>query len=112
MTLVQHVAKEKRRLRAESGGKAICLTDVQNVLLHWRCHQNHRRQLMQCGQEWVRSDTSGLVWSRERGWCKSKLLDLYPNVFVLLNAYLVQSLPKMAKERFKWSIVSINDSFA
>ncbi|OLP84885.1 hypothetical protein AK812_SmicGene34186 [Symbiodinium microadriaticum] len=85
-------------LKRKKNGR-ITADDVETVLTNWSFGRNTSRQnVMPQGQEWVKSDTLGLL--RDRG----------GNIHAL-NKFLLQRLPEEAAA-FKWTSLNLNCNYA
>ncbi|CAE7431770.1 unnamed protein product [Symbiodinium natans] len=97
-------------LKRGKGG--ITADDVENVLRNWAFARNSfRLNVMPQGQDWVKSDTLGLLRDRGGDIHVTKPTLRYPHVAEMLNKFLLQRLPNEAKS-FKWTSINLNCNYA
>jgi len=98
-------------LKRKKNGR-ITADDVETVLTNWSFGRNTSRQnVMPQGQEWVKSDTLGLLRDRGGNIHVTKPTKRYPSISTLLNKFLIQRLPEEAAT-FKWTSLNLNCNYA
>ncbi|CAE7590579.1 unnamed protein product [Symbiodinium natans] len=86
--------------------------DVENVLQTWAFARNMGRlNVMPEGQDWVKSDTLGLLRDRMGSIHVTKPTSAYVSVAKMLNKWLQQRLPSAAAS-FKWTSINLNCNYA
>ena len=98
---------------SQAAGTPVSRSDVEGVLLSWGFGRNARRaNVCPDGKTWVRSDSLGLIQTRdgkvEATWASVE----NPAVVVLLNQYMEQRLPVACRNAFAWSSIALNCDFA
>jgi hypothetical protein len=102
----RRMARSRRRANALSQaalarGDAITDADVLEALRSWRWHQNKiRKNVMQEDQEFVLSDTLGIVRSRDGRLCLTKASREHPDFLTLLCTWVRDARPSSLKEPF------------
>lgn len=109
------VAQREARSRieaAEREGRRISDEDVATVLSAWAFIKNSARgNVLPEGQDWVWSDTIGLIRDRLGSIHVTPATKLYPEVVQLLVKYLNDRLPKEAAG-FKFTSLNLNCNYA
>mmetsp|Transcript_26688 Transcript_26688/g.53382 ORF Transcript_26688/g.53382 Transcript_26688/m.53382 type:complete len:496 (+) Transcript_26688:44-1531(+) len=109
------VAQREAKKALDSARKAkrkVKEDDVLKVLQAWAFARNPNRQnVMPKGQEWVWSDTLGLIRDRVGDIHITLPTKTYPEVAQLFNQYLLDRLPQ-GLESFKWTSLNVNCNYA
>jgi len=91
-------------------GKKITKDHLWDVMRFWKgSHNTERKTVTPDGQDWVESDTVGLVSEKTGKAHVSRMAKKYPNVTKLLNKYFSQ---ETEDDDFRWTSVTINSDFA
>jgi len=99
--------------RAASGGKRIADQDVRDALRAWGfCRNGQRRNVLPPGQEWVHSDTLGLVKTRDQRIHVSSASRRHPSFTLLLNRWLRDQWPEGVPADFPFTSISVNKNYA
>lgn len=86
--------------------------EVHETLSEWAFAKNANRQnVLPGGQDWVWSDTVGLLRDRVGDIHLTSATKLYPEVVRLLNKYLADRLPAEV-QGFKWTSLNLNCDYA
>jgi len=97
---------------AEKAGRQIREDEVLTVLRAWAFAKNPNRQnVLPDGQDWVWSDTLGLIRDRVGDIHITAASKTYPEVAHIMNKYLLDRLPAEVKE-FKWTSLNVNCNYA
>mmetsp|Transcript_23759 Transcript_23759/g.59960 ORF Transcript_23759/g.59960 Transcript_23759/m.59960 type:complete len:490 (+) Transcript_23759:65-1534(+) len=109
------VAQRNAKARLEAASRAdrpISEDEVYQTLTEWAFARNPNRVNVQPdGQDWVWSDTLGLVRDRLGDIHLTKPTKSYPEVTMLINKYLFDRLPAEART-FKWTSLNLNCNYA
>jgi len=109
------VAQREAKKALESARRAnrkVGEDDVLGVLHAWAFAKNPFRQnVMPEGQEWVWSDTLGLIRDRVGDIHLTPPTRNYPEVAQLFNQYLLDRLPP-GMDCFKWTSLNVNCNYA
>eukprot|EP00418_Pyrodinium_bahamense_P099847 CAMPEP_0179048352 /NCGR_PEP_ID=MMETSP0796-20121207/19666_1 /TAXON_ID=73915 /ORGANISM="Pyrodinium bahamense, Strain pbaha01" /LENGTH=343 /DNA_ID=CAMNT_0020744821 /DNA_START=92 /DNA_END=1119 /DNA_ORIENTATION=+ len=109
--LAQKEAKERLEM-ADREGRRISDEEVLLTLKRWAFFRNPWRQnVMREGQEWVFSDTLGLLRDRQGDIHLTAPTRRYPQVAELIARWLTDRLPKEA-EGFKFTSMNLNCNYA
>jgi len=109
--VAQREAKNALELAWKSNRK-VSEADVLKVLHAWAFARNPFRQnVMPEGQQWVWSDTLGLIRDRVGDIHLTPPTRNYPEVAQLFNQYLLDRLPQ-GMESFKWTSLNVNCNYA
>lgn len=110
--LVAKREAKKRLEAAEQEGRKITEDEVRQTLSEWAYAKNiYRQNVMQDGQEWVWSDTMGLLRDRIGDIHLTPSTHGYPEVVQLINKYLSDRLPPEVAN-FKWTSLNLNCNYA
>jgi hypothetical protein len=109
--LAQKEAKERLEA-ADKAGRIISDEDVVLTLKRWSFARNpFRTNVMKKGQQWVYSDTVGLLKDRSGDIHLTASTRRYPQVIELLARWLTDRLPQDAKG-FKFTSMNLNYNYA
>ena len=115
----QAVTKRRRRAADNQAaeflrvGQPISDTQVLAVLSLWRFRPNKARlNVIPDGQDFVSSDTIGLVCDRSGRVVVDSATRKYPNLFRLLAAWLKQRRPTFLAMDFPFTNIPVNHSYA
>eukprot|EP00928_Gymnodinium_smaydae_P046569 TRINITY_DN31025_c0_g1_i1.p1 TRINITY_DN31025_c0_g1~~TRINITY_DN31025_c0_g1_i1.p1 ORF type:complete len:546 (-),score=161.89 TRINITY_DN31025_c0_g1_i1:110-1672(-) len=109
--LAQKDAKEILEA-AEKEGRIVTDDEVLRVLNRWSFSKNpHRRNVMKEGQDWVFSDTLGMLRDRQGDIHLTASTRKYPQVSELFARWLTDRLPEECKD-FKFTSMNVNCNYA
>lgn len=110
--LVAQREAKKRLAAAKAEGRKITEDEALKTLQEWAFGKNpNRNNVMPDGQNWVWSDTLGLLRDRVGDIHLTSPTKTYPEVTELLNQYLLDRLPKEVST-FKWTSLNLNCNYA
>ena len=85
-------------------GRGVTGADVLEVLMLWRFHQNKARvNVMREGQEWVFSDTLGVVRSRDGRLVLSRPTREHDSFMEILCRWIRDAPPPFLKQNFPFT---------
>mmetsp|Transcript_133272 Transcript_133272/g.344889 ORF Transcript_133272/g.344889 Transcript_133272/m.344889 type:complete len:991 (+) Transcript_133272:80-3052(+) len=97
----------------EKDGRRVTDCEVLSVLRLWMFKKNETRQnVLPEGQQWVHSDTFGLIRSRTGQYMVTNATREYPHVTQILNTWLHDRRPPQLDERFPCTSISLNSGYA
>ncbi|CAE7718191.1 pgsA [Symbiodinium sp. CCMP2592] len=98
--------------QAEKKKRAISSDDINRILKCWAFAKNpFRVNVMPQGQQWVKSDTLGLLRDRGGKLIVTRPAREYPNVAKIIARWLHGKLPREAKH-FKFTSLNLNCNYA
>jgi len=110
--LVAQREASKRLKAAEKQNRPITEDEVLQTLREWAFGRNPNRQnVLPEGQDWVWSDTLGLLRDRMGDIHLTTPTKAYPAVTAILNKYLTDRLPKELAS-FTWTSLNLNCNYA
>ena len=121
------ISTTKARSNAESAAECfltnrksdapILYDDISAIVKQWKCKRNKKRKRIHpIGDQWVYSDTFGLVWSLAGFWSVSVVSPKYPNMtnmlmlYVRANAHTTNT--QQATNHFPITSIAFNIGFA
>jgi len=111
--LVAQREARKRLEAAAKGHRKITEQEVAQTLHEWGFARNPTRtNVMPDGQDWVWSDTLGLLRDRIGDIHLTPATCRYPEVVQLLNKYLLDRLPAEEAAKFQWTSLNLNCNYA
>jgi hypothetical protein len=98
--------------KADKQKRPVTEQEVTYILQSWAFARTpFRVNVMLDGQNWVKSDTLGMLRDRGGRIHLTRATIHYPNVPKLINRWLQGQLPKEAKQ-FKWTSINLNCNYA
>eukprot|EP00747_Dinoflagellata_sp_TGD_P162056 gnl/TRDRNA2_/TRDRNA2_179232_c0_seq1.p1 gnl/TRDRNA2_/TRDRNA2_179232_c0~~gnl/TRDRNA2_/TRDRNA2_179232_c0_seq1.p1 ORF type:complete len:698 (-),score=165.19 gnl/TRDRNA2_/TRDRNA2_179232_c0_seq1:183-2276(-) len=111
--LVAQREARKRLEAARSEGRRITNEEVNRTLHEWAFARNTTRQnVLPNGQNWVWSDTLGLLRDRTGDIHLTPATKSYPEVVELLTKWLKDRLPAEAAKKFVFTSLNLNCNYA